>query len=476
MSAQLAPGCIVAGRYTIQDLVARHPWGVTYRAMMAPNREIVLKAFDRDAVSKDTFDEITRAKHAVDTVPAHLALQLLDAGHDPAVGAFVVTESSTHPSLAQLVALCVMSPPEMVRITRSLARALDAVHGAKSLHLALDPTSIFVGPLPDQRVQLSDFGAATMRRKLREEQWLPRAAPWIAPEQLTLAAAPAPATDVFTAALIAFFSMTGRSFWRSCAGTTPELVAWREEIATAPRVASARAAELGVSLPSTLDEAFARALAIDPAARFTSAGELAQALEDALAGVTSRPSSVISVAAVPAPAPPTLRPPPQPSAPDAAIEWSELARPNRARTMRAMAIGGGAGLALSLLGVILAVSARARPAPEAIVPSASTSTPVAAVPPPVPSETVAPAPTTPPAVPARALGNEAELAVVCEPACALVMIDGKRMKSYPKPARVHPGRHGVGVARPGYAGNWKLVTLARGQSETVSFKLTPARK
>jgi hypothetical protein len=163
---------------------------------------------------------------------------------------------------------------------------------------------------------------------------------------------------------------------------------------------------------------------------------------------------------------------------DAHAEWSELARPDHARTMRAVAIGGGGGLALSLLGVILLVSARGRSVPSAdtTAPAGSSSTPVAAVasaiPPPA-KETVEPAaPTTAPA--ARPLGNDAELTVACEPTCSLVLIDGKRMKSYPGPARVRPGRHGIGVARPGYSGNWKLVTLRRGQAETVSFTLTPA--
>jgi hypothetical protein len=92
-----------------------------------------------------------------------------------------------------------------------------------------------------------------------------------------------PATDVFSAGLVAFCAATGRVYWRSCQGAAPDLAAWQQEIA-GPRVApSARARELGASLLPALDVPLGRALAPNPAERFASVGELAEALAKASA-------------------------------------------------------------------------------------------------------------------------------------------------------------------------------------------------
>ena len=75
--------------------------------------------------------------------------------------------------------------------------------------------------------------------------------------------------------------------------------------------------------------------------------------------------------------------------------------------------------------------------------------------------------------PLLALGpKESELRVVCEPVpCSLVMVDRKKMTSYPDSMKVPPGPHGVGINAKGYWGDWKLVTTAEGEHATVVFTL-----
>jgi hypothetical protein len=81
---------------------------------------------------------------------------------------------------------------------------------------------------------------------------------------------------------VAFFAMTGRSFWRACAGPQPDLAAWQQELMAPRTPPSLRALELGVSVPGTIDKVMMRALSPDPNERPRSVGEFAQALAQAI--------------------------------------------------------------------------------------------------------------------------------------------------------------------------------------------------
>jgi hypothetical protein len=106
-------------------------------------------------------------------------------------------------------------------------------------------------------------------------------APWIAPEQAQSGSV-TPAADVFAAGLLAFFALTGRSYWRTCQGPNFDVNAWQQELGASRAPASARAAELGVALSPVLDLVLWKALAADPNERHRSVGELANALEEVL--------------------------------------------------------------------------------------------------------------------------------------------------------------------------------------------------
>ena len=107
---------------------------------------------------------------------------------------------------------------------------------------------------------------------------------------------------MFATALVAFFAVTGRSYWRACSSHPPDLAAWESEIVASRASASERAKELGVSLPASFDAPFARALSALPSDRFDSVGAFAAALATA-AGMPVTDSRKLSPTAV-APAAP----------------------------------------------------------------------------------------------------------------------------------------------------------------------------
>lgn len=129
------------------------------------------------------------------------------------------------------------------------------------------------------------------------------------------------------------------------------------------------------------------------------------------------------------------------------------------------------------LGVTIAafrkINSTPPPSPSAAVASETADTPGP------PTSIVVPPPPVDEAAPdaAAVLGtNESELEVQCTPACDKVLIDGKLNTQYPAPLRLTPGRHGVGVGRTGYGGQFKLVFLKPAERQTVSFTLGETKK
>ena len=275
--ADLFPGHVLGGKYTIQSLLARSAAASTYRALASGNQEVAVKVLDAALADRqDTQNEILRVGSSVAALPASLVLAPLEHGKDPGTGAlYIVTPFSPALSLARFVERP-LPPEDVLSLLRSLGRALDEAHKAGIVHLALKPTNVFVTPGQSLSVVVGDFGANAIRTHLPDDLRQLDAAPWLAPEQMGGDGFAGPTADVFAAALLAFFALTGRRFWRSCAGAAPDLAAWRVEVTQNPMLASQRAAELGVMLPPVFDAAFAQAVSL-PQHRQRTVGELAQA-------------------------------------------------------------------------------------------------------------------------------------------------------------------------------------------------------
>lgn len=158
-----------------------------------------------------------------------------------------------------------------VRLLEQVTTALDYVHRQGVAHLDLKPTNVLLDP--DGNAYLSDFGIA---RYARQPDALAGAArdggpPYLTSEDVT-GERLTPATDVFGLGLIAFELLTGRHPY---AGESAESL--RERVRRQPLPPLA---ELRPELGGEVEEVLRRATAVDPAARFARAGELAEALRD----------------------------------------------------------------------------------------------------------------------------------------------------------------------------------------------------
>lgn len=536
--ADVTPGSTV-GTYDVQGSLGTTAWSQTFVATTSGSDKLfALKVLDKD--DDAAWSSLEETKKKLESVPNHLVLGIAELGVDEEIGVrFVAAPLSEHPSLADLVDIYALAPAEAVVLVKNLAIAIAAVHGAGLAHLALKPSNVFVGPPPTYAVRVVDFGADALRRAKKSRGALM----WLAPEQLDSDEPAGARADVFTVALLAFFAMTGKTYWSAPATDEEKLVA---DI-NGPRVKpSLRARAVGTTLPTRLDDVMLKALG--PAEqRYDSPRAFAEALEQMLAEPPPKvddeqrsserhvkatlklekfrmptlentaPSGMQEAAPVaertqklpaarfplhdrpplPPPAPPPRRSspsfhdsvpstPPPPAASDSARTTSSpiatpiepvAMRPRRSVYIpnRALVILGVAVTVLTL-GVTIAafrkINATSVPVPSASVASAAADTPgppTSVVVPPPPIEEEAPE--------AGALAaNESELEVVCTPDCDKVLVDGKMNTQYPAPLRLTPGRHGIGVGRTGYGGQYKLVFLKPAERQTVSFTLNELKK
>ncbi|MFO0628675.1 MAG: protein kinase [Polyangiales bacterium] len=178
-----------------------------------------------------------------------------------------------------------------------LGDALSKAHRAGVVHRDLKPENLFVAEARIKGVpfvlKVLDFGIARLIAHDRTAATSTRAigSPlWLAPEQTQSGAKLRPATDVWALGLIAFWSLTGRSFWRAANSEEFNLTALLMEVAVNPiPAASTRAAELGVdaALPPGFDAWFARCVTRAPEDRHVDAGAAIPALLALLSATTS---------------------------------------------------------------------------------------------------------------------------------------------------------------------------------------------
>jgi len=472
---RLQPGHVLAGKYSVRGQLGYGGATASYAAVLASGRNVVVKLFSPQLADRgDVLAALQRAASVTNALPADATAPILDVGFDPQTRSpLTVTEHMPVPSLLELVKSGPLHPVDAALVIRGVALAVDAAHAQRLAHGGLKPQNVFVGPgAPGQRsVKVIDFGISVARAALPTDdgRWL--AAPWLAPEQLQ-GAPDGPAADVFSAGLLAFFAATGRPYWRSCQGATPNFAALPQEIAAARAPASARAGEMGVPLPPGWDAVLARALAHNPAERFGSVGELAGALASAAGAPVAAP-----VAAATALAPTGA------AAMAAPAQYAELPvdAPPRSRAglwigiaiAALVVIGGGLALVMSMRKPhpppLAAASPSAAPTASGPVASASAAGAVSATPSAEPGASAAAEPESD----AAPVQEMAQLTVACTPDCDTVTIDDDLLDAgFTDPQALPPGVHTIIVAKATYLSQTRKVTLKAGQREKAAFFLS----
>ncbi|AKF07955.1 serine/threonine-protein kinase [Sandaracinus amylolyticus] len=283
--AQLVPGHVFARDFRILHLLAEGGMGAVYvveqlstgkrRALKAMLPQLVVDARARERFAQEArIAAHIESEHVVETVAAGideptglpwLAMELLE-GRDLS---HALRERGALP------------PSEVFEILQQLGDGLGAAHAKGIVHRDLKPENLFIAVSRRRGVpftlKILDFGIAKLTQESRATASTTAAVGspmWMAPEQTEQHARIRPATDVWALGLVAFYLLTGRSYWRVANHPEVRLTALFTEVLVTPlEPASVRAAQLGVGhlVPAGFDAWLARCLDRDPERRFPDA-------------------------------------------------------------------------------------------------------------------------------------------------------------------------------------------------------------
>ncbi len=271
-------GKIIGGRYRLGDLLGQGGMGVVYTAtqeslartvalkvlqpMLAQNGEMILR-FKAEA------ERAGRLAHP------HI-VQILDFGHEEGASAWIAMELLSGEPLSARIERGTLSEAEVVCVARETLSALEAAHAAHLVHRDLKPDNIFLANVPGigASVKVLDFGIAKLlddeaAAKLTATGMLIGTPLYMAPEQARGDDVDQRA-DLYALGAVCYEALTGRppftgknynALLFSVLSETPQPIeTFRPDISPA------------------LSRIIARAMAKDPAERWQSAHEMAEAL------------------------------------------------------------------------------------------------------------------------------------------------------------------------------------------------------
>lgn len=291
-------------RYEIKSRLGRGERGVVYRAYHpSVNRMLAVKVWPASLARGERFQE--RFQQEVRTIAALNHFHIV-----PIYGAglweglpYLVMRYLPGGSLADLLARYeVLTVGELLPMLEQVAEALDYAHQHGVLHRNLKPTNILLDE--EGNAYLTDFGMESVMGDA-DHQPLSAIPAYRAPE-VTRGEAAGPAADVYALGVLAFRALTGQMPYRA---DTPEELAQMHVDQPIPSLRT-----INASINAPVEAAVRRALAKEPSARYSSAGEFARALATAAQlQPTARERATMGVLRGRGDLPIHMTPPPMPS-------------------------------------------------------------------------------------------------------------------------------------------------------------------
>lgn len=282
-----SPGDVIAGRYEIVRRIGAGGMGEVYEARHAGlGQAVALKLARADGERADDLRQrfLQEAKLSARLRGESLA-RVFDGGEEPSGLLFMAMEYIEGESLRALLKREHSLLPERARVlVRGLLAALGTLHAQGVLHRDVKPENVLLrkGPRGDEQIALLDFGIA---RPL-EESAAPAAkgvlgsgtAGYAAPEQAAARGEDVRA-DLYSAAVILYEMLYGRRPFQAAT----EMAELTQQQTSSP------AAPTAALLPAGLKVVLLRALSPEPADRFSTAEELALAIDQELGAALPPP-------------------------------------------------------------------------------------------------------------------------------------------------------------------------------------------
>jgi formylglycine-generating enzyme required for sulfatase activity/tRNA A-37 threonylcarbamoyl transferase component Bud32 len=297
---QLSTGTVFAGDFKVVRPLRAGGMGAVYVVeQLSTGKQRALKLMMPELVGNpEVRERFEREAKVAAGIESDHVVETVTAGVDADSGApYLVMELLRGEELAD--AAMRMGPlpiADVGDIFDQIGHALEQAHKQGLVHRDLKPENIYLCVSKRRDVaftaKILDFGIAKLVADgMQKTGTQPLGSPlYMAPEQTDRKGRICPATDVWALGLIAFYLLTGRSFWiEADGGSLPQLL--REIVFEPIPPATERATALGVAslLPEGFDAWFARCVDRDVDARFGDAGEATRAFAALVPkGVTAR--------------------------------------------------------------------------------------------------------------------------------------------------------------------------------------------
>ncbi|MEO7035632.1 MAG: serine/threonine-protein kinase [Polyangiaceae bacterium] len=277
---EVANGTLLAGKYRLESLIGRGGMGSVWRAEhLGLNAPVAVKLLDQVAFtgSAEALNRFHREARAAAAIRSPHVVQTFDHGVDETLGLpFIVMELMEGESLADRLAhRGPISPTEVAPIFTHVARALSRAHEAGIVHRDLKPDNVFLVRNEDEEIaKVLDFGIAKAQahglagNSATVTGAVMGTAYYMSPEQISGAKVDL-RTDLWALGVMACECLTGR---RPFEADTIGGITLKICIEPIPRPSSF------AMVPVGFDEWFVKIVNRDPAQRFTSARDAADAL------------------------------------------------------------------------------------------------------------------------------------------------------------------------------------------------------
>ncbi|MBX3270491.1 MAG: protein kinase [Sandaracinaceae bacterium] len=271
-------GRVLGGRYRIVRSIGAGGMGGVYEAIQEGlGRRVAVKVIAQDLAEEPLYLERFEREAMTTAQLGHPNLvTVTDFGRTPGEPPFFVMELLEGEPLHQRLSRGALEPSLAVEITLQILAGLEAAHARGIVHRDLKPANVFLVPLPAGRVlvKILDFGIAKLMdsavfSRLTQTGVLIGTPRYAAPEQIRDSKSVDVRTDVYATGTLLYCMLTGRPPHTSAGAQL--LVDIQDREPTDPGILVPR-------LSPALVAVVRRAMQKDPARRFASARELAEAL------------------------------------------------------------------------------------------------------------------------------------------------------------------------------------------------------
>jgi predicted Ser/Thr protein kinase len=274
---------VLSDRYELAEIIGTGGMAEVWRARDTRlQRDVAVKIVPVGAHDPSRVRRIVREAKAMASLSHPNVLAVYDYGEDEDGRPYIVTEFVDGPDLHRVLnEEGTLDPGRVREIMRGVLFGVEVAHHAGIVHGDLKPANVLMAA---QGPKVGDFGVARVLEEETGNTTIAATPKFAAPEILKGLRA-TPASDIYSAACLAFQLLTGRAPYDGANGWE---VAAKHIESPVPHVSEF------VDVPPEIDAAIHRGMAKDPQRRFRSAAEFARAFD---APATTVPASTTPVAA-----------------------------------------------------------------------------------------------------------------------------------------------------------------------------------